>query len=131
MTAVRGLCLLTRRRSELRAAAAISVGIALGVTAVLVAGCSSAPASNGSRAAAASAGPASAPPAPTGSGAAGSTQAGFEPAAVSFVSASQGWVLGLSGCADCAALRKTNDGGETWTGLPLRQHGSATTQAVR
>jgi len=37
---------------------------------------------------------------------------------VSFVSASQGWVLGLGGCADCARLRETRDGGGTWTPLP-------------
>jgi photosystem II stability/assembly factor-like uncharacterized protein len=51
-------------------------------------------------------------------GARGSSQAGFEPAAVSFVSASQGWVLGGSGCADCSALQETLDGGATWTALP-------------
>lgn len=85
----------------------------LGAVAVLVAGCGSAPASSGSRAAAVSAAPS-----PTGSGAAASTQAGFGPAAVSFISASHGWVLGRSGCADCAALRETRDGGGTWTTLP-------------
>ncbi len=37
---------------------------------------------------------------------------------MSFVSASQGWVLGSSGCADCAALRETSDGGDTWAALP-------------
>jgi photosystem II stability/assembly factor-like uncharacterized protein len=37
---------------------------------------------------------------------------------VSFVSASNGWVLGRSGCADCAAMRETRDGGGTWTALP-------------
>jgi photosystem II stability/assembly factor-like uncharacterized protein len=37
---------------------------------------------------------------------------------VSFVSASQGWVLGSSGCAECAALRETHEGGDTWTALP-------------
>jgi photosystem II stability/assembly factor-like uncharacterized protein len=37
---------------------------------------------------------------------------------VSFVSASQGWVLGLDGCGDCAALLQTTDGGVTWTALP-------------
>ena len=53
-----------------------------------------------------------------GSGAAAGSQAGFEPAAVAFVSAGQGWVLGLSGCADCAALRESRNGGDTWTALP-------------
>jgi len=37
---------------------------------------------------------------------------------VSFVSASNGWVLGRGNCAECAALRETRDGGDTWTGLP-------------
>ena len=37
---------------------------------------------------------------------------------MSFVSASTGWVLGRRGCAECAALRETRDGGGTWTALP-------------
>ena len=37
---------------------------------------------------------------------------------MSFVSASQGWVLGGSGCAGCAALWETRDGGDTWAALP-------------
>jgi photosystem II stability/assembly factor-like uncharacterized protein len=37
---------------------------------------------------------------------------------VSFVSLSQGWVLGGNGCSSCAALRETRDGGDTWTALP-------------
>ncbi len=37
---------------------------------------------------------------------------------MSFVTASQGWALGLSGCADCAALLETQDGGDTWATLP-------------
>lgn len=44
--------------------------------------------------------------------------AGFEPAAVSFVSPSRGWVLGRSGCSDCAGLLRTRDGGVHWTALP-------------
>ncbi len=47
-----------------------------------------------------------------------SKPAGFEPAAVSFVSPSQGWVLGHSGCQHCAGLRVTRDGGVHWTALP-------------
>jgi len=42
----------------------------------------------------------------------------FEPAAVSFVSPSQGWALGRFGCDDCAAIRSTVDGGRHWTVLP-------------
>ena len=37
---------------------------------------------------------------------------------MTFVSASRGWVLGRSGCADCAALQESRDGGDTWTTLP-------------
>jgi photosystem II stability/assembly factor-like uncharacterized protein len=44
----------------------------------------------------------------------------FEPAAVSFVSPSHGWLLGRFGCDDCAALRETRDGGAHWSVLPLR-----------
>ena len=47
-----------------------------------------------------------------------SEPAGFEPAAVSFVSPSRGWVLGRSGCQDCAGLRLSGDGGDHWTVLP-------------
>jgi photosystem II stability/assembly factor-like uncharacterized protein len=51
---------------------------------------------------------------PAGAG----TPARFEPAAVSFVSPAQGWVLGRGGCQDCAALRVTRDGGAHWSVLP-------------
>jgi photosystem II stability/assembly factor-like uncharacterized protein len=44
--------------------------------------------------------------------------AGFEPTAVSFVSPGRGWVLGRSGCQDCAGLLLTGDGGGRWTVLP-------------
>jgi len=42
----------------------------------------------------------------------------FETAAASFISASDGWVLGRTGCADCAALLMTTDGGDHWAALP-------------
>ena len=44
--------------------------------------------------------------------------AGFEPAAVSFVSPTRGWVLGRSGCSDCAEVLVTGDGGVHWSVLP-------------
>jgi photosystem II stability/assembly factor-like uncharacterized protein len=44
--------------------------------------------------------------------------AGFEPAAVSFVSPLNGWALGRAACSACAALRVTNDGGRHWAVLP-------------
>jgi photosystem II stability/assembly factor-like uncharacterized protein len=50
--------------------------------------------------------------------AAAGTPARFEPAAVSFVSAARGWVLGRGGCQDCAAVRVTADGGAHWSVLP-------------
>ncbi|HXL92732.1 MAG TPA: hypothetical protein VN969_27685 [Streptosporangiaceae bacterium] len=114
------MMLARRRRPRAARRSALSAAAALGAAAVLVlaAGCGAPTAGSGSRSVSASAGPASATPSPAGSGAAASTQAGFEPAAVSFVSASNGWVLGLSGCARCAALRETRDGGSTWTALP-------------
>jgi photosystem II stability/assembly factor-like uncharacterized protein len=43
---------------------------------------------------------------------------GFEPAAVSFISASRGWALGRADCANCAGLRVTRDGGARWSALP-------------
>lgn len=46
------------------------------------------------------------------------TPARFEPAAVSFVSAARGRVLGHGGCQSCAALRVTGDGGAHWSALP-------------
>jgi photosystem II stability/assembly factor-like uncharacterized protein len=98
---------------------ALTAAGALGVIAVLVAGCGSrTPASKAQRTVRAAAGPIVATPALTRSSPAATTQVGFDPAAVSFVSASQGWVLGVSGCADCSALRETRDGGSTWTTLP-------------
>ena len=52
------------------------------------------------------------------SSAAGVRQVAFKPAAASFISPGDGWVLGASGCSACAAVRKTADGGRTWTVLP-------------
>jgi photosystem II stability/assembly factor-like uncharacterized protein len=48
------------------------------------------------------------------------TATGFEPSGATFVTASQGWVLGSknSACESCAALKVTSDGGTTWTTLP-------------
>lgn len=86
------------------------------LSAVLVAACGS----GGVPEALAHASPAPAAPAPASSvhvpGA--SLPAGFEPAAVSFVSPSRGWVLGRGGCQNCAGLRLTGDGGDHWLVLP-------------
>jgi hypothetical protein len=47
---------------------------------------------------------------------------GFSPLSVTFVSASQGWVLGGAPCGDgsvrCAVIVRTADGGHTWTRTP-------------
>ena len=42
----------------------------------------------------------------------------FQPVAASFLSDSQGWVLGQYRCSGCPALLHTMDGGRTWTALP-------------
>jgi photosystem II stability/assembly factor-like uncharacterized protein len=44
----------------------------------------------------------------------------FQPASVTFVSADQGFVLGTSRCSEapCTSMVATDDGGETWRGLP-------------
>jgi photosystem II stability/assembly factor-like uncharacterized protein len=56
------------------------------------------------------------PPGPAG----GPLPAGFHPVSVTFVSASQGWVLGSATCAGapCAAIARTTDGGRSWSGIP-------------
>lgn len=50
----------------------------------------------------------------------GPVPAGFEPRSVTFVSASDGWVLGSATCAGqpCAAIVRTTDGGRTWESIP-------------
>lgn len=52
--------------------------------------------------------------------AAGPVPRGFEPASVTFVSASDGWVLGTAPCAHapCTSVVRTTDGGKTWVGIP-------------
>ncbi len=71
-----------------------------------------------------SAAPATVPPSPSrapGVGLVGGpVPAGFEPRSVTFVSASDGWVLGSATCAGqpCAAIVRTTDGGRTWESIP-------------
>jgi len=50
----------------------------------------------------------------------GPIPSGFEPASVTFVSASEGWVLGTAPCssAPCTSILRTSDGGRTWQGIP-------------
>ena len=44
----------------------------------------------------------------------------FEPQSVTFVSASEGWVLGTASCAakPCTSVVRTLNGGRTWQGIP-------------
>jgi hypothetical protein len=78
----------------------------------------SAPATARTRAAApASPAPAAAPvAAPAG----GPVPPGFEPVSMTFVSASDGWVLGTAPCAvqPCTSIVRTTNGGASWTGIP-------------
>jgi photosystem II stability/assembly factor-like uncharacterized protein len=51
----------------------------------------------------------------------GPVPAGFEPASVTFISASDGWVLGTTRTcahAPCTAVLRTTDGGRRWSGIP-------------
>jgi photosystem II stability/assembly factor-like uncharacterized protein len=52
--------------------------------------------------------------------AAGPVPAGFQPKSVTFVSASDGWVLGTAPCAHkpCTSVLRTTNGGRTWKGIP-------------
>jgi hypothetical protein len=56
------------------------------------------------------------PAAPAG----GPVPPGFEPVSMTFVSASEGWVLGTAPCAaqPCTSIVRTTDGGASWTGVP-------------
>jgi photosystem II stability/assembly factor-like uncharacterized protein len=102
--------------------------------AALAAGCSAAapaphvPAGSpraGTSAPAATATPAAASPAATSAAAptvpaGGPVPPGFEPVSMTFVSASEGWVLGTAPCAvrPCTSIVRTTDGGASWTGIP-------------
>jgi photosystem II stability/assembly factor-like uncharacterized protein len=59
-------------------------------------------------------------PAAVAAPAGGPVPAGFEPVSMTFVSASQGWVLGTAPCAvqPCTSIVRTTDGGASWTGIP-------------
>jgi YVTN family beta-propeller protein len=50
----------------------------------------------------------------------GPVPTGFRPQSVTFVSASEGWVLGTAPCTakPCTAVLRTVDGGRTWQGIP-------------
>jgi photosystem II stability/assembly factor-like uncharacterized protein len=64
--------------------------------------------------------PASAVPGPAG----GPVPRGFEPVSMTFVSASEGWVLGTAPCAQqpCTSVVRTTDGGRSWIGIPAPRY---------
>ncbi len=56
--------------------------------------------------------------------AAGPVPTGFQPVSMTFVSASEGWVLGTAPCAHapCTSVVRTTDGGRTWVGIPAPKY---------
>lgn len=64
--------------------------------------------------------PTSTAPAQVAPPAGGPVPRGFTPTSVSFVSATQGWVLGTAPCtgAVCTSVVRTRDGGRHWQGIP-------------
>ena len=64
---------------------------------------------------------------------AGPVPSGFAAASVTFVSDTEGWVLGTARCPGhpCTSVLRTTDGGSSWVGIPapsapLQDHGSST-----
>jgi photosystem II stability/assembly factor-like uncharacterized protein len=55
---------------------------------------------------------------------AGPVPAGFQPISATFVSASDGWVLGTAPCAHkpCTSVLRTTDGGRHWVGIPAPRY---------
>src|SRR5271169_1684065 len=49
---------------------------------------------------------------------------GFQPVSMTFVSASEGWVLGTAPCshAPCTSVVRTTDGGRSWVGIPAPRY---------
>ena len=68
----------------------------------------------------ASASPSAASPVPSPTPGAPATALGLSPASATFVSATEGWVLGTGTCPSgpCAKVMRTTDGGSTWTAVP-------------
>jgi hypothetical protein len=54
---------------------------------------------------------------------------GFQPVSMTFVSASDGWVLGTAPCAQqpCTSVVRTTDGGRSWIGIPAPRYPLAAT----
>ena len=73
-------------------------------------------------------------PARTVSGPAGGpVPPGFQPVSMTFVSASDGWVLGTAPCAEqpCTSVVRTTDGGRSWIGIPAPRYPLAETDLQR
>ncbi len=62
----------------------------------------------------------------------GPVPAGFKPASVTFVSASEGWVLGTAPCAHkpCTSVLRTANGGRSWVGIPAPKYPLAKTDVT-
>lgn len=90
-----------------------AAGVALASAGVLALATVAGAATGGGAAAAA---PTRGVPGPAG----GPVPPGFRPVSVTFVSASEGWVLGTAPCAHrpCTSVVRTVDGGRSWTGTP-------------
>ncbi len=58
---------------------------------------------------------------------------GFQPVSMTFVSASEGWVLGTAPCAHkpCTSVVRTTDGGHTWVGIPAPKYPLARYSSAR
>ncbi|MGO8961672.1 MAG: WD40/YVTN/BNR-like repeat-containing protein [Streptosporangiaceae bacterium] len=78
----------------------------------------------GLAAAASSAAAAASQPNGPASPAVGPVPAGFQPVSMTFVSASEGWVLGTAPCSHkpCTSVVRTTDGGRTWVGIPAPRY---------
>jgi hypothetical protein len=133
------------------AAARWAGGLALataGLLAVTVAGCTATGSAGGKaqagnaapgKAASGAVHPSSRPasdtsPAPVASGPAGGpVPHGFQPVSMTFVSASDGWVLGTAPCAQqpCTSVVRTTDGGRSWIGIPAPRYPLAETDLQR
>jgi hypothetical protein len=131
--AANGLALAAAGLLAVTVAACTATGSAGGATAG-----STAPGSAGSGAASPAA-PASAAvsdtsPARAASGPAGGpVPRGFQPVSMTFVSASDGWVLGTAPCAQqpCTSVVRTTDGGRSWIGIPAPRYPLATPNRPR
>jgi photosystem II stability/assembly factor-like uncharacterized protein len=101
----------TTRKRTTRIAAA---GLALGSAGLLAGTAVASGAASG--AATADATSAAAVPGPAG----GPVPHGFQPVSMTFVSASEGWVLGNAPCSHkpCTSVVRTTDGGRSWVGIP-------------